>query len=79
MRGSGVAKMVVFQKGGFGGYSPGTKNGTRVHSDVPLERIPEQTYIRQNRPFTKPPFCLPASGRESIPEPFANLLRCHVV
>ena len=27
-----------FQKGGFGGCSPGTKTGTRVHSDVPPER-----------------------------------------
>ena len=35
------------------GYSPGTKNGTRVHSHVP----PEQRDIRQNHPFTKPPFC----------------------
>ena len=32
---SGVAKRVVFQKGGFDGCSPGTKPGTRVHSDVP--------------------------------------------
>ena len=32
---SGVVKRVVFQKGGFGGCSNGTKTGTRVHSDVP--------------------------------------------
>ena len=61
---------VVFQKGGFGGSSPGTKTGTRVHSDVPPERKPEQKvhshvppkrkpkrgHIRQNQPLTKPPF-----------------------
>ena len=35
------------------------KTGTRVHSDVPPERKPERGYLRQNRPFTKPPFCLP--------------------
>ena len=60
-----------FQKGGFGGCSPGTKTGTRVHSDVPPERTPERGYIpmflrnekpvrghvRQNHPFTKPSFC----------------------
>ena len=76
-----------FQKGGFGGCSPGTKTGTRVRSpkppfyetallspsdpfwgrqrvvskrvvsaDVPPERKPERGYVRQNRPFTKPPF-----------------------
>ena len=38
---SRVDKRVVFQKGGFGGCSPGTKTGTRVHSDVPPERRPE--------------------------------------
>ena len=27
-----------FQKGGFGGCSPGTKTGTRVRSDIPPER-----------------------------------------
>ena len=32
---SGVDKRVVFRKGGFGGCSPGTKTGTRVHSDAP--------------------------------------------
>ena len=62
-----------FQKGGFGGCSPGTKTGTRVRSDVPPERKtgtrvrshvpperrPEQGHIRQNHPFTKPPFYLP--------------------
>ena len=55
---------VVFQKGGFGGCSPGTKTGTRVHSDVPPERKPgmrvrshvpperrpERGHIRQNHP-----------------------------
>ena len=43
---SGVHKRVVFQKGGFGGCSPGTKTGTRVHSDVPPERKPERGYVR---------------------------------
>ena len=69
----GVAKRVVFQKGGFGACSPGTKTGTRVHSDVPPERKPERGYvrmlprnekperghIRQNHPFGKPPFWQP--------------------
>ena len=35
---SGVDKRVAFQKGGFGGCSPGTKTGTRAHVDVPPER-----------------------------------------
>ena len=35
---SGVHQRVVFQKGGFGGCSPGMKTGTRVHSDVPLAK-----------------------------------------
>ena len=43
---SGVDKRVVFQKGGFGGCSPGTKTGTRVHSDVPPERKPGTRYVR---------------------------------
>ena len=42
---SRVAKRVVFQKSGFGGCSPGTKTGTRAHSDVPLERNPERGYV----------------------------------
>ena len=37
---------------------PGTKTATR-HSDVPPERKPERGYVRQNHPFTKPPFYLP--------------------
>ena len=71
---SGVDKRVVFQKGGFGGCSPGTKTGnegtfecspgtktrTRVRPHVPPERKPERGYIRQNHRFTKPPFSLPA-------------------
>ena len=43
---SGVDKRVVFQKSGFGGCSPGTKTGTRVHSDVAPERKPEQRFVR---------------------------------
>ena len=35
-----------------------TKTGTRVRSHVPPERKPERGYVRQNHPFTKPPFCL---------------------
>ena len=34
-----------------------------VSADVPPERKPERGYIRQNRPFTKPPFYLPVSLR----------------
>ena len=63
---SGVRNMVVFKKGGYGGCSPGTKTGTRVHLDVspgtktgtrgrshvPLER---NTGTRAHSP--KPPFC----------------------
>ena len=74
---SGVAKRVVFQKGGFGGCSSGTKTGTRVHSDVPPERKPERGYVRvfpwnekpewehvrQNHPFTKPPLWAFVSSR----------------
>ena len=48
-----------FQKGGFGGCSPGTKTGTRVRSDVPPERKPERGYVRQSHPFTKLPCYLP--------------------
>ena len=42
----GVDQTVVSQKGGFGGCFRGTKTGTRVHSDVPLERKPERGYVR---------------------------------
>ena len=68
----GVDKRVVCQKGGFGRCSPGTKIGTRVHSDVFFgtktgtrvrshvapERKQERGHIGQNHPFAKPPFCL---------------------
>ena len=30
-----------------------------VSADVPQERKPERGYVRQNHPFTKPPFYLP--------------------
>ena len=30
-----------------------------VSADVPPEREPERGYVRQNHPFTKPPFYLP--------------------
>ena len=39
---------LLWGKGGFGGCSPGTKTGTRVHSDVLLERKPERGYVRMN-------------------------------
>ena len=32
-----------------------------VLADVPPERKPERGYVRQNHPFTKPPFYLPVS------------------
>ena len=36
-----------FQKGVFGGCSPGTKTGTRVRSDVPPQNEkPQQGYVR---------------------------------
>ena len=74
----------VVSKGWFWRMSPRTKTGTRVRSDVPPEqktgtrvrshvlpeRKPERGYIRQNHPFTKPPFYLPLKklqigGRQS--------------
>ena len=36
--------------------SPGTETGTRVPSHVLPEGKPERGHIRQNHPFTKPPF-----------------------
>ena len=65
-----------FPKGWFWRMcSPGTKTGTRAHSDVPPERKPgtrvrshvpperqpERGHVRQNHPFTKPPFYLPVN------------------
>ena len=50
------------------GCSPRTKTGTMVRSDVPPERKPERGHIRQNHPFTKPPFYLPVKdGQFSMP------------
>ena len=43
-------------KRGYIQCSPATKIGTRARSHVPPERKPERGYIRQNHPFTKPPF-----------------------
>ena len=43
------------------GVPPERKTGTRVRSHVPPERKPERGYIRQNHPFTKPPFYLPVN------------------
>ena len=42
----GVHNKVVFQKGGFGGCSPGTKTGTRARSQVTPERKPERGCVR---------------------------------
>ena len=39
----------------------GCSPGTRVRSRVPPERKPGRGYIRQNHPFTKPPFYLTSS------------------
>ena len=41
------------------GCPPRTKTRTRVHLRVPPEPKPERGHIRQNHPFTKPPFSLP--------------------
>ena len=49
---------------GIFGCSPVTKTGTRVRSHVPPERELERGYVRQNHPFTKPPFS-PSEIRES--------------
>ena len=49
------------------GCSPGTKTGTRALSHVAPERKPERGYIRQNHPFTKPPFCQPSTIAASPP------------
>ena len=56
----GVAKIVVFQKGGSGGCSPGMKTGTRVHLDVPSERKTGTRVRSPKPPFTKPLLCLPS-------------------
>ena len=42
----------------FGGSQKGGFKRV-VLADVPLERKPERGYVRQNHPFTKPPFYLP--------------------
>ena len=65
---SGVDRRVVFQKGRFGGCSPGTKPGTRVHSHIPSERKPERGHVCMfpQNPLTKPPFCLPAEFQKEI-------------
>ena len=42
------------EKGGFGGCSPGTKTGTRVHSYVPPERKPERGVRSHVAPERKP-------------------------
>ena len=42
-----------------------------VSTDVPPERKPERGYVRQDHPFTKPPFYLPVSLRQSPPKPYS--------
>ena len=37
-----------------------------VSADVPPERKPERGYVRQNHPFTKPPFSLPVTNDSCI-------------
>ena len=37
-----------------------------VSADVPPERKPERGYVRQNHPFTKPPFYLPVSSLKAL-------------
>ena len=44
------------------GSSPGTKTGTKARLHVPPEQTPKRGHVRQNHPFTKPPFCLPVNG-----------------
>ena len=79
-----------FPKGGFGGCSPvpktrnegafacspGTKTGTRALSHVTPERKPERGYIRQNHPFTKPPFCLPLTEEGNVDKMSKNVEKC---
>ena len=40
---------------------PERKTGTRVRSNVPRNEKLERGYVRQNHPFTKPPFYLPVT------------------
>ena len=72
----------------FGGCSPATKTGTRVHSDAPPERKPERGYVRmfprnQNRnegAFAKTtllrnaPFCLPVklASQQALASPLGQ-------
>ena len=46
-----------------------------VSADVPPERKPERGYVRQNHPFTKPPFYLPVMIGEPLRycDPFRRL------
>ena len=44
-----------------------------VSADVPPERKPERGYVRQNHPFTKPPFYLPVT----FPFPVDTLYNLH--
>ena len=45
MKKSGVDRRVVFEKGGFGGCSPGTKTGTRIRSHVPRNENGNKTAL----------------------------------
>ena len=43
-----------------------------VLADVPPERKPERGYVRQNHPFTKPPFYLPVNYSDRFSDPFSR-------
>ena len=49
--------------------SPVPTPRTRAHSDVSRYQNPQQGHIRQNHPFTKPPFCF-LSNLLTISDPF---------
>ena len=78
-----------FQKGGFWRMFPGTqsrnegtfecslvpKTETRAHSGVPRYQKPESGCIRQNHPFTKPPFLCFLSILAGLYTTFRHALR----
>ena len=50
-----------------------------VSADVPPERKPERGYVRQNHPFTKPPFYLPVILYYEAQNDYTNDLRTIIV
>ena len=48
------------------GVDKGVVSKRVVSADVPPERKPERAYVRQNHPFTKPPFYLPVTNVQSV-------------